>query len=179
MTDAPAELAGDLMTAEGVELASFIEDDHVVVLGPDGGRAVIRRRDGRHKYEPITGDPLDLKAILAEVDADAEGYVEAGAMLDATIDHNYPIPLQRLWRAHFGLVANPPDVIASLADGVYCGSASFGGAVKVASTHGSLNKRNSVTFIMSTAGPLPPVMRSADIPTHLGRLFGLPWPSGR
>jgi len=179
MTDAPGELAGDLMGADGVELVSFVKGDHVVCLGPDGGRAVIRRRGGGYKYEPLAGDPLGLKAILARVPADAEGYVEGAAMLEATIDHTYPIPLQRLWRAHFGLVAHPPDVIASLADDVCCGSASFGGAVKVASTHGGLNRRNSVTFIMSTAGKLPPAMQSADIPAHLGRLFAGRWPLGK
>jgi hypothetical protein len=51
--------------------------------------------------------------------------------------------------------------------------------VQVASTHGSLNRRNTTTFVMSTAGPLPELMRSAEVRVHLGELVGGKWPMGR
>lgn len=176
-TDSPAELAADLVDADGVDVVSFAADGTVVVLSAAGSRAVIRAKGGRYAYEAVVGDPLVLKPILAGLTPDAEGFHDADDLLAATAAHRYPAPLQRLWQAHFALVANPPDVIASLTDDYYSGSQAF--AVKVASTHGGLNYRNSVTFIMSTAGPLPPVLRTADIPAGLKRLLGTTdWPMG-
>jgi len=175
----PAALAADLLGCKGVELASYAEKDAVVVLDSSGGRAVIRHKNRRYKYEPAAGDPLKLKDILAKLKPDADGYFDAEELLQATATHIYPAPLQRLWRAHFALAENPPDVIVSLADEFYSGSKSFGQAVRIASTHGGLNYRNSVTFIMSTAGPLPPVMRSADIPKHMKKLTGENFPMGK
>ncbi len=46
----------------------------------------------------------------------------------------------------------------------------------IASTHGGLNNSGSVTFIMSTAGALPPVMRSRDVPKNMKALTGEPFP---
>lgn len=175
-TDRPAELAADLVGADGVDVVSFADNDAVVVLSAAGSRAVIRARAGRYAYQVAVGDPLSLKPILAGLTPDAGGYYDADELLAATATHRYPAPLQRLWQAHFALVANRPDVIASLTDDRYSGSQAF--AVKVASTHGGLNYRNSVTFIMSTAGPLPPVLRTADIPAALKRLLGTDWPMG-
>jgi hypothetical protein len=175
-TRRPKDLAVDLAELEGVELASFADGGAVVVIGPGGGRAVIRRRDGGYSYTDVRGDPLSLKKILAAGKPDAEGFHDPDWLLAATISHRWPAPLQRLWRAHFGLVENPPDVIVSLADGFFTGVKGFAGSVKVASTHGGLNRRNSVTFIMSTAGPLPPVMRSGDIPKNMQKLTGQPFP---
>jgi len=177
-TNEPAALARDLVACKGVELASYVDKDAVVVLAP-GQMAMVRRKAGRFRYEPIAGDPLRLKGILAKMPAAPDGYHGAGALVRATATHAYPAPLQRLWRAHFTLVRNPPDVIASLADEFYHGTGSFAGAVNVASTHGGLNYRNSVTFIMSTAGPLPPVMQSKDIPANMRKLMGAPWPAGK
>ena len=171
-----AELAGDLVTIEGVVLASYAEKDAVIVLAGGNERAVIREKTGRFGYEPTSGDPLQLKPILAQLKADTDGYYDADDLLNATGTHVYPDPLQRIWRAHFGLVENPADVIVSLEDRFCVGSNFFAAFVKAASTHGSLNYKNSVAFIMSTAGALPPLMRSADVPKEMTRLLGAPWP---
>ena len=175
-----AELAADLVTINGVELASHADGETVVVLAPGGGRAVIRRKDGRYAYEAVSGDPLGLKTILAKLGPGVDGYHDPNDLLPATVDHHWPAPLQRLWRAHFSLVENPPDVIASLADDVCTGSESFARFITAESTHGSLNRLNSVAFIMSTAGPLPPVLRSSDVPAAMRELLDTPdWPVGR
>ena len=182
-TNSPADLAGDLVACKGVQLASFATDDTVVVLAPDGQRAVIARDQGNHdnharfSYTPSGGDPLEILAVLATLEADQAGFYDADELLAATVDHKYPAPLQRLWRAHFGLVENVPDVIISLADNFYAGSASFAGSVDIASTHGGLNRNNSVTFIMSTAGELSGPMRSADIPDRMENMLGWNWPA--
>ncbi len=175
----PAELAADAVTCKGADLASYAEGDRVVVLDSTGGRAVIGRRADRYSYQPGPGDPLKLAAILPKLQADADGYYDADDMLAATSTHLYPAPLQRLWRAHFSVVENPPDVIVSLADEYYSGSRDLDGFVKIASTHGGLNYRNSAAFIMSTIAPLPPVLRSRDIPANMTRLTGQPWPLGK
>lgn len=187
-TRRPAALARDLASAEGVDLVSHRNPSNplsVVVTGSkdpssDGPapRAIIRRTDnGRFVYEPVVGDPLELKDALRSIKPDRGGSYDPDDLLKATVDAKYPAPLQRIWRAHFSLVENPPDVIVSLKDSYYTGSASFGRFVDVASTHGSLNRTNSVTFLMSTAGRLPSVLRSRDVPGAMAELLEVPaWP---
>ncbi len=175
----PKELAEDLIAVEGVELASYVYRDAVVVRAPGEARARIYRKGTRYAYEPTSGDPLKLKKILADLASDTGRTYDADALLAATLEHEYPAPLQRIWRAHFALVENPADVIVSLTDGYFAGLKSFAGSVKVASTHGSLNRKNSTTFIMSTIGPLPPYMRSSDIPANMKALTGADFPLRR
>ncbi|MFW6132905.1 MAG: hypothetical protein ACOC8F_03340 [Planctomycetota bacterium] len=184
--DERAELAADLAGIEGVELTSYAEGDTVVVLAPPeeaGGpprRAVVRRQAGRFAYRPERGDPLELRDILGQLPGRAGGFHDADALLAATVDHRWPAPLQRLWRAHFGAVENVPEVIASLADDRCVGSPLFRAMIDTASTHGGLNRHNAVTFIMSTAGELPSPLRARDVPAAMGELFGVPrWPRGR
>ncbi|HUT58484.1 MAG TPA: hypothetical protein VNA25_11625 [Phycisphaerae bacterium] len=189
----PAALAADCTRCEGVELASYADGDTVVVIGRDPnssdpnavGRAIIRSGEHGLVYAPASGDPLRLGGISA---LSAEGKsldLGAGCELSyeletkLTREHYYPLPLTRLWRAHFALAQNVPDVILSLADGYYSGSKSFGGAVNVASTHGGLNRSNSTAFIMSTAGALPPFMRSRDVPRVMTAMTGRPFPLGK
>jgi len=175
----PPALAKDLADCEGVEITSYADRDAVVVLDRDGGRAVVYKKNGRFRYEQTNGDPLKLEGILEQLHPDEDGYYDADALLTATSDHVYPAPLQRLWQGHFAMVQNPPDVICSLQDDYFAGSGGFGGLVPVTSTHGSLNCANSTAFIMSTIGPLPPVMRSGDIPHCMSDLIGRDWPIGR
>ncbi len=176
-TQRPQALAEDLATCPAVELASFARGDDVVVRGGDGGRAVISRKGDRYGYEPSSGDPLKLNDILVGLDG-SDGYYDADDLLAATAEHYYPAPLQRLWRAHFALVENPPDVIASLGDKYYFGSKSMAGAVTIESTHGGLNYTNSAAFIMSTIAPLPKNMRSCDIDENISKLTGRDFPPG-
>ncbi|GAG08820.1 unnamed protein product, partial [marine sediment metagenome] len=171
--------AEDMIANEAVAVASYVEGDVAVVLGQGGSKALIRRKGDRYKCEPVAGDPLELGGILAGLQADAEGYLAASDVLAATIDHTWPDPLERIWRAHLGLVERPSDVIVSLKEGHNFGSQSFAGQVEVASTHGGLRNSESVTFIMSTIGPLPPVMRSRDIPANMRELTDRPWPLGK
>ncbi len=167
----PAKLAEDLIKLAPVTLVSYPSEDMVIVLSKSG-KAEIHSTDGVHfKYMPIEGDPLDLKEYAGQE-------VDGRAVLQSTVEKRkeYPDALYRLWRAHFGLVNNPPLVIASLDDCYYSGSTSFAGAVSMASTHGGLNWRNGATFIMSTAGPITGPLRSEDIPAAVGKLFGMPFP---
>jgi len=172
-------LAVDLIDAEGVEIVSYVNGSDVIVIGSNGAKAVISENDGKFKYHCKSGDPLDLEKILATIQANSNGYRDRDALLAATADHIFPAPLQRLWRAHFALVENPPDVIASLENDYFSGSESFSNRVTVASTHGGLNRANTTTFIMSTLGTLPPVLRTADIPRNLSELLDRKFPAGK
>lgn len=172
----PEKLAADLVTLKGVDLASYSQGKSVVVLDARGGKAVVHQKEGKYRYEIITGDPLRLKDILAKLTPDADGMYAGPDLFSATVTHDYPDPLARLWRAHFALAKNAPDVIVSLEDAYMSGAATFAGAVKIASTHGSLNRTNSTTFIMSSIAPLPPAFRSADIPANMKTLTGNRFP---
>lgn len=173
----PADLAADLATAEGVDLASYADGQSVVVLDSKGGRAVIDRRGDAYRYTPSSGDPLAMADAIASLPKDADGFIDRDVLFDATATQEYPAAMERLWRAHFTLVDDPADVIVSLKNNYYSGSRNLNIWVKVASTHGSLNRQNSTTFIMSTAGKLPPILRSRDVPAAMKELFGVPeWP---
>ena len=173
------KFATDLVDCEGVELVSYVAGKDVVVIAPGNSRAVISQSEGKFRYDCTSGDPLGLEEILKTVPADANGFRDRDALLWATARHTWPAPLQRLWRAHFALVENPPNVIASLANNRYSGSDSFGKSVKVESTHGGLNRENSTTFIMTTLGSMPAVMRSADIQREMSKLLGRDFPAGK
>lgn len=175
-TKQPALLATDLTAdVEGVELASYVEWDAVVVLAPDDQAARIHHRNGRFRYEALRGDPLNLSETLAELSADKHGFYNARDLLEATARSQNPAPLQRLWRAHLGrLVQHPPDVLVSLKPGWYW----TGFRLSLpASTQGSLGSASSTGFVGSTLDPLPTVLRDRDVPTVLGHLQGIEgWP---
>ncbi|MBI5723495.1 MAG: hypothetical protein HZA50_06015 [Planctomycetes bacterium] len=197
-TQRAAKLAEDLIQAPGVLIASYRDGDSVVVLAkpqppasqaaasqisqptgtPAFDKAVIRCKDSRYSYHPAGGDPLQLSQVLANLKADADGFYDHKSLFEATVMHIYPDSLERLWRAHTSIAQNIPDVIVSLENNFYSGSSSFGGMVKIASTHGSIDRSNSTTFIMSTIGPLPPAMRSANVPENMSKLLGEKWPLG-
>ncbi len=179
--DAPG-LAADLAGAGSVDLAAYMVPEGVAVVSSRGS-AVISEKDGRFRYRAQKGDVLLLKEVITKLDkegkVDAEGYIDDSAFFEATVTHEYPDALRRLWRAFYGLVENVPDVVVSLKDEYCSGSSGYSAILKRASTHGGFNYTNSVTFIMSTAGPLPEAMRSDEIPEHLGRLFNRPFPYRR
>ena len=166
----PAKLTDDLLASETVELASYVEGDAVIVRTKDA-KAVIKSTDGKtFEYNPIVGDPLKLAR---------KGKIDGRELLQADADGKceYPDALYRLWRAHFALVENPPDVIVSLRDQYCTGSGFFSSVMKRSSTHGGLNWKNSATFIMSTAGPIKGPLRSEDIPGEMEKIFNRPFPA--
>lgn len=166
----PAALADDLLTAKSVELASYVEGDALIVRTKDA-KAVIKSSDGKtFEYNPVVGDPLKLGG---------KGMFNGREQLKAATSGKcqYPDALYRLWRAHFALVENPPDVIVSLFDRYCSGSGFFSGVMKRSSTHGGLNWKNSATFIMSTAGAIKGPLRSEDIPGKIGKIFSRPFPA--
>jgi len=173
-SDQPDKVAAILLKDPVTTLACYPQNETVIVRSLEGC-ARIHRRDRDFRYEIQTGDPLQLGPIIDHLQeqghVDADGFIDDRALLGATATHLYPDPLRRIWLAFHGLVQKPADLIVCLKDGWFHGSKFFevmiGGA---SSTHGSLNQINSMTFAMTTLGPLPEIMRLEDIMPALDQL---------
>lgn len=173
-TDDADGVAECLLHHEDVEFACYPVDDAVVVRDR-AGAARITRGDYGFVYESSGGDPLRLTEILERLRIDgkvsADGEIDADALFEATLNHAYPDPLARIWDAFHGLVENPPDLIVNLRDGACYGSRFFHAMIgRVSSTHGSLNRAGSTTFVLTTLGELPSAMRARDVLPRLQEL---------
>jgi hypothetical protein len=181
-TDDPAGVAAALLKDPRIALACYpaasrqnTSDGSNVVVQTSHGRAKVCQRQGRFGYEVEYGDPLELLDIISQLrqggKVNAEGLIEDRAMFEATLNHTYPDPLRRVWLAFNGLVQQPPDLVVCLKDGWVHGSGLFYSALgKVASTHGSLNQPDSMTFAMTMLGEPPPALRLEEVMPNLKTL---------
>ena len=166
-TQDPPGVADCLLGHEDVEFACYPAGDAVVVCDR-AGTARITKGPAGFVYDYREGDPLKLAGIIEDLrrrgKVSAAGQIDRAALFQATLDHYYPDPLSRIWDAFFGLVQNPPDLVVNLRDGACHGSRFFEAMIgRVRSTHGSLNRMNSTTFVLTMLGELPPAMRSAEV----------------
>ena len=173
-TDNPEKVADALLRDPTANLAVYPAGDSVIVKNL-AGAAAIKKSGDRYSYNSDKGDPLEMAPIIAKLKAagnvDDNGFIDDRALFAATVDHKYPDPLSRIWLGFRGLVEKPADLIITLKDGYFHGSNFFHAAVGVpASTHGSLNRINSVTFAMTMLGDLPAAMRLEDILPALNEL---------
>jgi hypothetical protein len=173
-TDRPEAVADALVAAPGTDLVTYREGNDVVVRNAEE-KAMVRKSGDGYVYEPSKGDPLELNAIIERLRAagqvSADGVIADRPMLEATAAHKYPDPLHRLWDCYDGLVQKPADVIVSLKPDACHGRKLFLLVVNpVASTHGGLDYRGSVTCLLSNAKatPLPPISRSEDVLEVIG-----------
>lgn len=166
-SDQPDRLASSLIKENPVELATYLDrsEDRIVVLGKSG-RSYIYKAEGGWIYNIEADDPLELGDILERLRKEGkiseDGVINDSALFTATIDHKYPDPLYRLWRCFHGQAIHQPDVVLSIKDGWFCGKESFAKSIDLKSTHGGLNWKNSVTFIMTTIKPIPQPLRIRD-----------------
>ncbi|MFQ5807791.1 MAG: hypothetical protein ACE5I3_15195 [Phycisphaerae bacterium] len=166
-TPDPAGVADCLLQHEDVEFACYPADGGIVVCDR-AGRARIAKGKSGFVYDSREADPLKLAPIIGQLrrggKVSADGEIDGPALFDATLDHEYPDPLARVWGAFHDLVENPPDLIVNLRDGACYGSRFFHTMIgKVSSTHGSLNRMNCTTFVLTTLGTLSPALRTRDI----------------
>lgn len=172
-TRSPAGPARDVLKIEGIEMSAYCDPDgNIIVLGQNDGRARISRSPAGYKYEPLAGDPLALRPILAELQAkgqvNADGFVADDLLLAATRDHLYPDGVDRLWRAFHEQFQYKPDVLLATLDGYHCGSDfQTRAALTLKSVHGNLRPLSSSGFAMTAAGELPPLLRMRDLSTAL------------
>jgi hypothetical protein len=177
-------LAADLVKHPATDLVTYPETGAVVVQTTDG-LARVERQATRYRYRAEKGDPLGLAPVIEKMRADGvidkNGWAEDAEWFRRTVTHQYPDPLDRLWRAFNGLVENPPDLVVSLRPEFNNGPPSRAFFLPVvASTHGSLERRDSTAFIMSTAGPMDEAgegVRSRQVAPLFEKLEGHSWPA--
>ncbi|HUU97652.1 MAG TPA: hypothetical protein VM487_18100 [Phycisphaerae bacterium] len=182
-TNDPAGVANCLVGHEDVEFACYPADDAVIVCDRTGHARITKGETG-FVYDTREADPLKLNPITEQLRRDgrlaADGGIDDESLFSATVDHYYPDPLARIWAAFHESVENPPDLIANLRDGACYGSRFFHAMIgNVASTHGSLNRANSTTFVLTTLGELPPALRPHDLLPALEILRSEPQPRSR
>ncbi len=176
-TRSPEAVAQDLVLTEPVELCLLRDASQGLLVLSREGRARIARCCGGFTYQPEWGDPLKLAAILEGLRARgavaSDGCIDDAALFDATLTHDFPDPLQRAWRAFDGLFQNTPDVLVSLHEGWFVGSADFEQWIDMSAVHGNLRPRGSFGFVMSTVAAFERPLRIADLAAELQKL-GVP-----
>ncbi len=155
-TKQPERLAQDLSELPCTELVSHKAGDKLAILAK-GKKGYVWKNGEAFTYLNVTGDPLDLDlADGDELEMGADGW------LNKSLEHRYPCAPERLWRAHTDLVQNAPDVILAIKDGYFFGSKLLAKFAHVESTHGGLNRSNSLAFMLDNRYEMPTVVRSRD-----------------
>lgn len=172
-TQSPAAVAEDVVKIEGVELAAYAEPDgSITVLSRDGRARILRSPEG-YRYDRLTGDPLELGLILDGLQTRSispGGFIDDRSLFEATVNHNYPDALDRLWRPFHEMLEHKPDVLVSIADGYHTGSEFQSRMITLRAAHGNLRPLSTFGFAATTAGELPPVLRMRDLAPALGEL---------
>jgi len=140
----------------------YLEQDRVVVRDARG-TAVIECHDERFRYRVLTSDVFGYESIRSNLPADADGFVARDDWFAATVDHEYPDAPPSVWDAFHSRVIDPPEVMFTTRDGFYAGDPSFERFITMQSTHGSLNQRNTATFLMSMTGRVRAPLRTRDV----------------
>jgi len=179
-THEPARVARDTASVDGIRFAAYLdkEADEIVVVTRDGEARIRRNAQGQFRYSAARGDPLQLLPLLSGLNParstaavastnSVAAWFDDAAVRDATRSHAYVDPLNRLWRAFHGLVANPPDVLLDVADGWHCGSPFMSKVIDLAAAHGNLGPLSSHGFCMTTAGDLPMDLRMEELAAAL------------
>ena len=164
------EVAESLTRLEGVDFSVFRptgDDDATDLMGRAGHARIHYDRAGRaFRYQQITGDPLDLAAIVEQLKAggliDRRGYGADGVWFEATKDHTYPDALRNIWSSVRDHVESTADVLVSFKDGYCYGSKLFGRLVTLVATHGSALRSTSYAFLMSTHREMAAHMRADE-----------------
>jgi hypothetical protein len=174
--EAAAGVADTLVDLEGVDFSVHRDDEGAVMVKGGRGAARIHVRDGggdageggtSYRYEQITGDPLELAAVINKLREegllDASGYAADKAWYERTSSHVYPDALANLYKSlNEPRVGHTADVLVSLKDGYYYGDSVFSRLARLAATHGNALRASSTAFMMSTHRQLPSFVRADD-----------------
>jgi len=162
--NAPAEtqrLVPLLCELEGVDIVTARvpgEENKFIVMNAAGERALIDWDPSAdsYRYTREQGDPLGYRLVVEELATKnklrPDGFAAADDWMAETLNHRYPLALERIARAHTRITLNPATVLVSLKNGYV----HAGWAVKAASrlvttggTHGALDDVNSVGIVLS------------------------------
>ncbi|HWQ92115.1 MAG TPA: hypothetical protein VN673_10615 [Clostridia bacterium] len=139
------------------------ESSEFLVVNRRGERARISwdATANRLKYAALTGDPLEHLPVMGELERkqqlDANGFASAEAWMASTLDHRYPLALERIARGHTCVTLNPAPIIISL-DNRYVHASWLlkkgSELVGLGGTHGGLDDLNSTGILLSNYAPL-------------------------
>lgn len=169
--EAAAEVANALVDLEGLDFSVHRDDElSIMVKGGRGAARIHMRNDAggtSYRYEQITGDPLELSAVINKLREngllDPNGYATDTAWYERTSSHVYPDALANLYKSlHAPRVGHTADVLVSLKDGYYYGDSVFSRLARLAATHGNALRASSTAFMMSTHRQLPSYVRADD-----------------
>lgn len=173
---AAPELAEALAGMDEIDLAFAATAEGARAFGVRGGRTVVanlKARDGRCRYEPVTGDPLGMLDLFEAV-SDSDGWADDRTLFRATADHAYPDAVSRVLGGFRDIVEHPAQVLFSMARGWTFGpkltnlaAGLMGGQV---GTHGALSAAQSRGFaaVRGTSPEVdlvasPAALRSGDV----------------
>ena len=162
---ATVPLAQRLCQLAGVDvLAAAVPDQatRFLVLNAKGERADIEWNPAQNsfRYVPVNGDPLDYRpvtdALARSHQLDAGGFAPADVWMAATMEHHYPLALERIVRGLTRGALNPATILISL-DNRYVNDtwAVQQGCrlVTCGSTHGGLDDLCSDGMLLSNFAP--------------------------
>ena len=165
-------LAGVLATLEGIDFVIY-ESDGIVYVANRRGEATIERRGDEYRYRATKGDPLGLLPIVQQTANDpdgADGFIKDKDWFALTMASARPDVVRRIFEGATQGVANPANLIISLADGYYTGSSLLDLFTVLQATHGNAGQEQTYGFVMSTGDKFPPYVRAADLWETLGSL---------
>lgn len=165
-TTRPAAVADALLKHPGVDMAMYLQGNSVVVRSGSAS-AAIESRDSRLGYRAISGDVLGYAKLTVPTD----GFATRDEWFAATVDHEYPDAVPRLWDAFHDLVIDPPEVMFTTHNGYTAGLASFERYITMKSTHGSFDQINSATFVMTMHAPPLKPMRIGDVMNAIAPVY--------
>lgn len=168
-----ADVSDALSALEGVDFSVLRDEDgeSVVVHGARGRARVARRDDASrgvlYRYEQLSGDPLELAAVVRDLEAggemDAGGFATDAAWFTRTAGHVYPDAPANI---HGSLCAprvrHTADILVSLRDGYYYGASAFSHMIRLRATHGNALRSSTNAFLMSTHRTFPGHVRATE-----------------
>jgi hypothetical protein len=174
-TRQPAQVADALLKHDQVEFTMYMEGD-AVLLRSAHASARIDFREGRVRYTPIAGDPLDYAPILEQLKGkmSTDGDATDDDWFAATKDHNYPDAPRRIWDAFHTRAVHTPTLMITLKDGYCAGLESFSKMIDMQSTHGGLNQLNTATFVMTMTGRTKQTLRTREVLSTLEPGYNFP-----
>ena len=168
------KIAQQVTVLEGVDFSAYRMDDTLHIFSQNGEAKILKKRVNHtelYKYEIISGDPFSYKDIVENLTtigkANEEGYIPDSDWFEATKEHIHVDALRRLDDAFSNQVESEADILISLKDGYFHGSALFSKIATIIGTHGSLLDTNSVGFFMSTRKEAPSHIRGSKLINYL------------
>ena len=145
----------------GIALTFYRTQEGAVVLDREGRRGRIMCDEGRYRYQPETGDPLEygplLEILKAEGALEADGWARQQDWLEVSQRHPSPDALHRVCTGFHTIVTFPADVLFSTDPGkmfgpwkLQAGSEMVFGGIK--GNHGGIGLEESSAFVVSTDG---------------------------